>query len=292
MQLWEQWKFQFEIALLIASIIAAFGGLWPPATEATLRTAATSEYVELFDRFLSSGSGRASLQKEQQMKRVTTLPAMAALLTLALAATVPMFAQDRPAAGTTTASSAAPNEVAQGTRFLVGLDNVLSTKDSKAGDAFTVRTLVPLVAADGTGLPAGTEVRGHVDKVEAAGKTGRARMWLAFDDIKTPDGWMPLIAMVDDVPGVHSIRVNYNREGEIEASTVKRQEALQAAAAGALVGATPGMVSKNEKEAAMGAAAAAAAAYMVAAGLGQEVTLEKSTKLELILERSLLFPRT
>jgi hypothetical protein len=172
------------------------------------------------------------------------------------------------------------------------LDNVLSTKDSKAGDAFTVRTLVPLVAADGTGLPAGTEVRGHVDKVEAAGKTGRARMWLAFDGIKTPDGWMPLIAMVDDVPGVHSIRVNYNREGEIEASTVKRQEALQAAAAGALVGATPGMVSKNEKEAAMGAAAAAAAAYMVAAGLGQEVTLEKSTKLELILERSLLFPRT
>jgi hypothetical protein len=225
------------------------------------------------------------------MKRVT-LPAMAALLTLPLAATVLMFAQDRPTAGTATASSAAPNEVAQGTRFLVGLDNVLSTKDSKAGDAFTVRTLVPLVAADGTGLAAGTEVRGHVDKVEAAGKTGRARMWLAFDDIKTPDGWMPLIAMVDDVPGVHSIRVNYNREGEIEASTVKRQEALQAAAAGALVGATPGMVSKNEKEAAMGAAAAAAAAYMVAAGLGQEVTLEKSTKLELILERSLLFPRT
>ena len=126
------------------------------------------------------------------MKRVTTLPAMAALLTLPLAATVPMFAQDRPAAGTATASSAAPNEVAQGTRFLVGLDNVLSTKDSKSGDVFTVRTLVPLVAADGTGLPAGTEVRGHVDKVEAAGKTGRARMWLAFDDIKTPDGWMPL----------------------------------------------------------------------------------------------------
>jgi hypothetical protein len=246
----------------------------------------------VFERFLSSGRRRANLQKEQQMKRVTTLPALAALLALPLAATVPMFAQDRPAAGTATASSSAPNEVAQGTRFLVGLDNVLSTKDSKPGDAFTVRTLVPLVAADGTGLPAGTEVRGHVDKVEAAGKTGRARMWLAFDDIKTPDGWMPLIAMVDDVPGVHSIRVNYNREGEIEASTVKRQEALQAAAAGALVGATPGMVSKNEKEAAMGAAAAAAAAYMVAAGLGQEVTLEKSTKLELILERSLLFPRT
>jgi hypothetical protein len=52
------------------------------------------------------------------------------------------------------------------------------------------------------------------------------------------------------------------------------------------------VVAKNEKDAAMGAAAAAAAAYMVAAGLGQEVTLEKGIKLELILERSLLFPRT
>ena len=59
-------------------------------------------------------------------------------------------------------------------------------------------------------------------------------MWLAFDDIKTPDGWMPLVAMVDDVPGIHSVRVNYNREGEIEASTTKRQEAMQAAAEGAL----------------------------------------------------------
>jgi hypothetical protein len=224
------------------------------------------------------------------MKRLTMLPAMAALLTLTLAATSPVSAQNQSTAGA--GSSAAPNEVAPGTRFLVGLQDVLSTKDSKKGDLFTGRTLVPLISADGTGLPAGAEVRGHVDKVESAGKTGRARMWLAFDDIKTPDGWMPLVAMVDDVPGIHSVRVDFNREGEIEASTTKRQEAVQAAAEGALVGAAPGVVAKNEKDAAMGAAAAAAAAYMVAAGLGQEVTLEKGIKLELILERSLLFPRT
>jgi hypothetical protein len=223
------------------------------------------------------------------MNRKNMLPAMAALLTLILAAILPAHAQNQSAGGE---GSAAPNEVSQGTRFLVGLQEVLSTKDSRKGDHFTGRTLVPLISADGTGLAAGTEVRGHVDKVESAGKTGRARMWLAFDDIKTPDGWMPLVAMVDDVPGIHSVRVDFNREGEIEASTTKRQEAIQAAAEGALVGAAPGVISKNEKDAAMGAAAAAAAAYMVAAGLGQEVTLEKSTKLELILERPLLFPRT
>jgi hypothetical protein len=222
------------------------------------------------------------------MKRTNMLPAMAALLTLMLAAILPAYAQNQSAPG----SSAAPNEVVPGTRFLIGLQDVLSTKDSKKGDLFTARTLVPIISADGTGLAAGAEVRGHVDKVESAGKTGRARMWLAFDDIKTPDGWMPLVAMVDDAPGIHSVRVDFNREGEIEVSTTKRQEAVQAAAEGALVGAAPGVVAKNEKDAAMGAAAAAAAAYMVAAGLGQEVTLEKGIKLELILERSLLFPRT
>jgi hypothetical protein len=224
------------------------------------------------------------------MKRITIIPALVILLTFAFISMQVAEAQDHSSSGA--GNSAPANQVQQGTRFLIGLDSDLGTKGSKHGDAFTAHTLEPLIAADGTGLPAGTEVRGHVDKVEAAGKTGRARMWLAFDDIKTPDGWMPLIAMVDDVPGVHSVRVNYNREGEIEASTTKRQEAIQEAAAGALVGATPGMMDKNQKEAAMGAAAAAAAAYMVAAGLGQEVTLEKSTKLELILERGLNFPRT
>jgi len=201
----------------------------------------------------------------------------------------------RPAAGqehSSTGGSEAANAVAQGTRFLVGLDAELGTKDSKHGDSFMVHTLEPLVAADGTGLPAGAEIRGHVDKVEAAGKTGRAKMWLTFDDIKTPDGWMPLVALVDDVPGVHSVRVNFNREGEIEASTTKREEAVQAAAAGALAGAAPGIMDKNKQEAAMGAAAAAAAAYMIASGIGQEVTLPKSTKLELMLERPLNFPRS
>ena len=224
------------------------------------------------------------------MKRIPRILAVTALMVFTCVAMPSARAQDH---STQAASSADhPNEVAQGTRFLIGLDSELGTKEAKHGDPFTGHTLVPLVAADGTGLPAGAEIRGHVDKVEAAGKTGRARMWLAFDDIKTPDGWMPIVAMVDDVPGVHSVRVNFNREGEIEASATKRQEAVQAAAAGALVGATPGIMDKNEKEAAMGAAAAAAAAYMVAAGLGQEVTLDKNTKLELILERSLNFPRT
>ncbi|HTR46958.1 MAG TPA: hypothetical protein VMM16_06185 [Verrucomicrobiae bacterium] len=220
------------------------------------------------------------------MKRISMLPAMAALLVLTIAAELPVFAQGQLAA------SAAPNEVVSGTRFLVRLQNALGTGEAKPGEEFTVRTIEPLASADGTTLPAGAEIRGHVDKVVSAHKSGRARIWLTFDDIRTPDGWMPLVAMVDDVPGVHSIRVDFNREGEIEAASDKRQEAFEVALAGALVGAAPGVASKDKKDAAMGAAVGAVTAYMVASSLGQELTIDKNTKLELMLERSLFFGRT
>lgn len=180
-----------------------------------------------------------------------------------------------------------PHSVASGTRFLAAVDGTISTKNAKAGDHFQAATLEQLVAIDGTIVPAGTAIRGHVDKVEEAHKTGRARLWLAFDDVRTARGWMPVVAVVDDVPGVHSIHVDERREDAIEAQSDPRKDAEAAAAAGAFVGAATGVESRNAKDAAAGAAIGAVTAYMVASGLGQEVTLDKSTKLELTLERDL-----
>lgn len=180
-----------------------------------------------------------------------------------------------------------PHSVASGTRFLAAVHGTISTKNAKAGDHFEAATLEPLVGIDGTVLTAGTAIRGHVDKVEQAHQTGRARLWLAFDDVKTPRGWMPVVLVVDDVPGVHSIRVNEQRDGDIEAQSDPRKDAEAAAAAGAFVGAATGVASRNAKDAATGAAIGAVTAYMVASGLGQEVTLDKNTKLELTLERDL-----
>ena len=131
------------------------------------------------------------------MKRTILLPAMAALLALAFVSVLPALAQEQ---SSNSGGPAAPNEVTPGTRFLIRLSDEIGSKDSKAGRPFTARTIEPIASADGTTLPAGAEIRGHVDKVEAAGKTGRAKMWLTFDDIKTPDGWMPLIAMVTMCP--------------------------------------------------------------------------------------------
>lgn len=185
----------------------------------------------------------------------------------------------------------APSTIPQGTRFLVGLDDVISTKDVKAGTPFKVHTLEPVSAPDGTVLPAGAEVRGHVDKVEQAHQTGRARIWLTFDDVRTSKGWRPLVAFVSDVPGVHSVRVVFEREGAIEARTSKHQEQAEAAAAGAFVGAAPGVAAHNGKDAAIGAAAGAVTAFMLSSGLGQELTLEKNTKLELSLDHPLYVGR-
>ena len=184
-----------------------------------------------------------------------------------------------------------PNTVTAGTRFLVGLGDTLNTKDAKAGDRFHARTLEPLTTTDGFVLGPGMEIRGHVDKVETAHQTGRARMWLTFDDIKTRSGWVPLVADLTDIPGLHSVKVDYDREGEIEARTSKRQEEAEAAAAGAFVGAGWRSGSAQRQGRRDGSRRGRGNGFMVASGLGQELTLAKDTKLELILDRPLYVGR-
>jgi hypothetical protein len=182
--------------------------------------------------------------------------------------------------------------IPEGPRLLIGLEDTLDTKHDKAGRRFIATTLEPVTTAEGDVIPQGVRVRGHIDKVHAAGDTGRAGMWLTFDDIQTPRGWRPFVAQLIDAPGVHSIHVLYDREGEIQAASLNKDQAMKAAMAGAFAGAATGMSTGKEKEAAMAAATAAAQAFMIAYGLGQEFTLEKGTKLEIVLERPLHAGRT
>ena len=216
------------------------------------------------------------------MKRMIASAGVAGLFAIALATGSGAFSADSSAR---TAEASA--QVVSGTRLLIALREPLSTKNAKAGDRFSARTLEPIPITGGTVLPPGAEVRGHVDKVEAAHHTGRARMWLTFDDLQVPGGRAPLVAAIDDVPGVQSVRVNFAREGDIEGYSEPRRTAYEAAAAGALAGAAPGVAAHNNKDAATGAAVGAVTAFMVTSGLGEELTLEKGTKLEIILERSL-----
>ena len=180
------------------------------------------------------------------------------------------------------ASSIVPN----GTHFLVRLDDELRTGQDRVNKKFEAKTLEPLETSNGYILPPGLKVRGHISRIEPGGLTGRARLWLTFDDIDTHHGRLPLVAEVSSVPGDFSVKPGESKEGEIEARTSKGTRDLEAAAAGAAIGAAAGGAS-GKKGVATGALAGAAAGFVASSGIGQELDLPKGTKLDLVLDRPL-----
>jgi hypothetical protein len=177
--------------------------------------------------------------------------------------------------------------VAPGTKFLVRLEEELGTKGTQQNAKFQVKTLEPLEAGSGIYLPAGAEIRGHISHVEPAGVAGRAKLWLTFDEIHTKFGDLPIVAEVVDVPGDHSVKSGTRKEGLIEGRSSTQQDAAEAAAGGAAIGAVKGVKDKDKKEAAEGAALGALTAYLMESGRGHELNLPKGAKLELELERAL-----
>jgi hypothetical protein len=177
--------------------------------------------------------------------------------------------------------------VAPGTRFLVALEDDLGTKGTQERAKFKVKTLEPLEAGEGIYLPSGAVIEGHVSHVEPAGVTGRARLWLTFDEIHTDFGRLPIVAEVVSVPGEHSVKTKPGQEGLIEGRSSTQEDAAEAAAAGAAMGALQGVKDKDKKEAAEAAALGALTAYLMETGRGHEMDLPKGVKLELELERAL-----
>lgn len=177
--------------------------------------------------------------------------------------------------------------VVPGTRVLVRLEDELSTGECKSNFKFKVRTMEPLEAGSGFYLPAGAEIRAHISRIEPANITGRAKLWLVFDEIKTRFGVLPIVADVVDVPGDHSVKSGAGAEGVIEGKKSTQQAAGEAAAEGAALGAVRGVKDKNAKEAMTKAAESALAAYLMESGRGHEIVLPKGSKLELELERAL-----
>jgi hypothetical protein len=214
-------------------------------------------------------------------RRITSwmVPLAAILLGISAGKTGAQEPQPAPSPSVTT--------VPAGTRFLVRLEDELNTAIVQKNKHFKAHTLESLEAGNGMTVPAGAEVRGHVSGVEPGGLTGRARLWLTFDEIHAPSGKLPLVANVAGVPGEHSVKPGDAKEGEIEARTSKGRREAESAAAGAAMGAAAGAARGGGKGAAIGAAAGAAAGFLVSSGMGQELDLPKGTKLELELMRPL-----
>jgi hypothetical protein len=180
-----------------------------------------------------------------------------------------------------------PDLVPDGTHFLVQLDQELATGKDKINKKFDVKTIEPLQSSAGFIVPPGAKIHGHISRIEPGGVTGRARLWLTFDEIDTHNGRLPIIAEVSSVPGDFSVRAGESKEGEIEARTSKGTRDLEAAAAGAALGASAGAATRSGKAAAIGAASGAAAGFLASSGFGQELDLPKGTKLDLVLDRPL-----
>ncbi|HEV2521179.1 MAG TPA: hypothetical protein VGT24_02260 [Candidatus Acidoferrales bacterium] len=197
-------------------------------------------------------------------------------------APAPAAAQDANVASPGTADL-----VPNGTHFLVRLDQELGTGKDRVNKKFDVKTVEPLETSAGAVLPPGAKIHGHISRIESGGVTGRARLWLTFDDIYTRNGRLPIVAEVSSVPGEFSVRPGESKEGEIEARTSKGTRDLEAAAAGGVLGASAGAATHSGKAAAIGAASGAATGFLASSGFGQELDLPKGTKLDLVLDRPL-----
>jgi hypothetical protein len=176
--------------------------------------------------------------------------------------------------------------IPEGTAFLIRLDDRLDTSRLQAGQHFKAKLAEDLVAPDGTMVPRGKKVKGHVSAVENGFHT---RLLLSFDEIQTDHGWAPLIATVTGVPGEHGLK-RPDEEGEIERQSPSKRRAAEDAAVGAGVGATGGAAAGGGRGAAIGAGVGAGAGALAGFLGNRNLVLDKGTTLEVRLDHPLQVP--
>lgn len=200
---------------------------------------------------------------------------------LSLCLTLPLLAQD-PAV----APQAPPNAIPEGTQFLVRLNDKLDTRDLKPGKHFKAKLAEDLLAGNGAVIPRGKTLKGHVSAVEPG---LHSRLLLAFDEIDTGHGSMPLIATVVGAPGDHAVKTA-DEEGDLERRGMNKERTMEAVAVGAGVGAVVGGAAGGGKGAGIGAGSGAALGATAALLSDHDLRLEKGSVLELRLDRALQVP--
>ncbi len=182
--------------------------------------------------------------------------------------------------------AAPPHTIPEGTTFLIRLDDKLDTRKLEQGKHFKAKLAEDLIAPDGTSIPRGKKIKGHVSSVEQG---LHARMLLSFDEIETDHGWMPLIATVTGVPGEHAAK-QPDAEGEIERKGASKRRMVETAAVGAGLGAAGGAAAGGGKGAAIGAGVGATAGALAGILTDRNLRLDKGTILELRLDHPLQVP--
>lgn len=132
-------------------------------------------------------------------------PLLGFILALAL---VPLYAQN---GDHDQKPSAPPHAIADGTTFLIRLEDKLDVSSVQPGKRFKAKLEEDMIGPDETMILHGSRVRGHVS---AVGNGFHPHLLLSFDEIETQHGWAPLMATISAVPGEHGLRIG--DEGEVE----------------------------------------------------------------------------
>jgi hypothetical protein len=162
-----------------------------------------------------------------------TAPGSCRLWCLALAlVAVPLVAQEEK-------SSIPPHAIADGTTFLLRLEDKLDVSRVQAGKHFKAKLAEDLRGPDETMVLRGSNVRGHVSSV---GSGFHPRLLLSFDEIETRRGWVPLLATITGVPGEHGLTTGDEGEIERQGQSGGGHRDPDSDGAGARVGAAAGVV--------------------------------------------------
>lgn len=158
-----------------------------------------------------------------------------------------------------------------GTNLKVRLEDTLSSKDSRAGDKFTVTVLDPVRFNEAT-------VRGHIRSIVKSGKIkGRTTMNLAFDSITLPDGRTGTLHGY--VTRVYDSNARSDEEGGVQ-SEGRGKQTIKRGGIGATAGAIIGALAGGGKGAAIGLiVGGAAGAGSLAVGGSKELKLEAGTEM-------------
>ena len=188
-----------------------------------------------------------------------------------------------------------------GTSFQVVLETHLNTKDSKQGDKFKARMVMPVFLEGQEALPVGGLVEGTVVRVQGPGRvSGKAEMQLKPEKITLPSGdVLPLTAaIIGGTAGENTQVKSGEEEGTIQGSG-KKGPGVRSSASAISTGTILGAVIADQGGGSIGEGAAIGAGAVVAGILlhqlfkkGNDADLPAGSEITLELNRPMTFNPT
>lgn len=179
-----------------------------------------------------------------------------------------------------------------GSRIPLALQQAISTKNAREGDAVYASTTFPFVLNDHILVPAGTYIQGKIMHTERAGHgKGRSEILIHFTTLIYPSGYTVMLpASIENTPGADDKGVK-DKEGTIQAdkNTGKKvEDAAKGAAVGGTVGSIAGVAAGGLNGARVGGLVGLGAGVAWALlKRGPDVKLEVGTSIEMEIQRDI-----